>query len=262
MMEVALEGVKQAAEKVAECGIQACEEIFEGTVVHATEATESAIHEVSLPKDAIIKPDMALIRRMSLKSLMASNLEPLHQPFFEKSISEYLPECSIGDKLMDAAAIEDVVPKEAVLTTIQKALIVKETGWPDAVLDCIENMEQYAIYKKAELTTTMIDGKPCLIKNIDMDYPDLKTGMTNRQLMENGRSPIDAKTGEKIELHHMGQGFDSPLVELCENSEHGDGNDSILHDKKIESWRKIPEQKNQYNNVERPNHWKYRAKET
>ena len=52
-----------------------------------------------------------------------------------------------------------------------------------------------------------------------------------------------------------------PFAELCANSEHGDGKDAILHDKKVESWRQDPERKNQYNNVQRPNHWKARAKE-
>lgn len=37
-----------------------------------------------------------------------------------------------------------------------------------------------------------------------------------------------------------------PFAELCANSEHGDGKDAILHDKKVESWRQDPERKNQY----------------
>ena len=32
-----------------------------------------------------------------------------------------------------------------------------------------------------------------------------------------------------------------PFAELCANSEHGDGKDAILHDKKVESWRQDPE---------------------
>lgn len=162
---------------------------------------------------------------------------------------------------------DDVVPTQATaiektgLTEEQKALIIKETGWPAEITDCIESMEQYEIYKEAGLEAVEIDGRPCLVKDIDMDYIDTKTGLTNRELMKKGRSPIDAKTGEKIELHHMGQGFDSPFAELCENSEHGDGKDIILHDKKIESWRQDAEQKNQYNNVQRPNHWVARSKE-
>ena len=37
-----------------------------------------------------------------------------------------------------------------------------------------------------------------------------------------------------------------PFAEQCANSEHGDGKDAILHDKKVESWRQDPERKNQY----------------
>ena len=148
------------------------------------------------------------------------------------------------------------------LTAIQYLKIRIETGWPPEIINSIENWAQYSeVYKDAGLHAVKIDGRWCLVKDIDMDYVDPKTGLTNRQLMEKGRAPIDAKTGERIELHHMGQDYDSPLAELCENSEHGDGKDAILHDKKIESWRQDPEKKNYYNNVQRPNHWKARATE-
>lgn len=147
------------------------------------------------------------------------------------------------------------------LTDEEKKEIKEETGWSDEIIDHIENMEQYEIYKNAGLHEAEIDGRKCLIKDIDMDYVDPKTGMTNRELMEKGRSPIDSKTGEKIELHHMGQDYNSPFAELCENSEHGDGNYSILHTKYEDSWRNNPELNNQYKNVDKPNHWKERAKE-
>ena len=148
------------------------------------------------------------------------------------------------------------------LTAEQEKLILRETGWPPEIINSIENWAQYSeVYKDAGLHAVKIDGRWCLVKDIDMEYVDPKTGLTNRQLVEKGRAPIDAKTGERIELHHMGQDYDSPLAELCENSEHGDGKDAILHDKKIESWRQDPEKKNYYNNVQRPNHWKARATE-
>lgn len=150
---------------------------------------------------------------------------------------------------------------KAGLTEEQKSLIIKETGWSSEVVNCIENMNQYEVYKNADLHEAEIDGRKCLVKDIDMDYVDSKTGLTNRELMAKGRAPIDSRTGEPIELHHMGQDFKSPFAELCANSEHGDGNDAILHDKKVESWRQDPEKKNQYNNVQRPNHWKTRAQE-
>lgn len=147
------------------------------------------------------------------------------------------------------------------LSDEERLIIKKETNWSDEIIDYIKNMKQYEIYKKADLYEVIIDGKKCLVKNIDMDYVDPKTGLTNRELMERGRAPYDSITGEKIELHHMNQEYDAPLVELCENSEHGDGNDSILHPKKGESWRKDPELKGNYENKDRPNHWKERSRE-
>lgn len=147
------------------------------------------------------------------------------------------------------------------LTDEEKEVIKKDTGWSDEVIDHIQSMEQYEIYKNADLHEVEVNGRRCLVKNIDPDYVDPKTGKTNRELMEKGRSPIDAKTGEKIELHHMGQDFKGPFAELCENSEHGDGNHTTLHDKEGESWRQDPEHKKQYENHDRPNHWKARAQE-
>lgn len=147
------------------------------------------------------------------------------------------------------------------LTDEEKALIKNETGWSDEIIDHIESMEQYEIYKNADLHEVEINGRKCLVKDIDMDYVDPKTGKTNRELMESGKSPIDSKTGEKIELHHMGQDYDSPFAELCENSEHGDGNHSVLHTKTEEGWRNNPELRNRYNNVDKPNHWIKRAEE-
>ncbi len=147
------------------------------------------------------------------------------------------------------------------LSEEERKTIKEETNWSDDIIDNIDNMDQYEIYKNAGLRESEIDGRKCLIKEIDMDYVDPKTGMTNRQLMDNGRAPIDPKTGDKIELHHMGQKYDSPFAELCENSEHGDGNHSILHPDTVESWRNDSKLKNQYNNIDKPQHWKERAKE-
>ena len=89
------------------------------------------------------------------------------------------------------------------LTEEEKQKIKEETGWSDEIIDHIDNMDQYAIYKDAGLHEETINGRKCLVKEIDMDYEDPKTGMTNRELIDAGRSPIDSKTGEKIELHHI-----------------------------------------------------------
>ncbi|MGI6355575.1 MAG: HNH/ENDO VII family nuclease [Lentisphaeria bacterium] len=84
--------------------------------------------------------------------------------------------------------------------------------------------------------------------------------MTNRELMEKGRSPIDPKTGEKIELHHMGQKSDAPFAELTENTEHGGQNHGTLHPKRSDSWRNVEGAKENYA-TEKTNHWKTRAQE-
>lgn len=134
------------------------------------------------------------------------------------------------------------------------------SDWDSRITDNIDNSRQLDIYKNANLRQAEINDRPCLVKDIDYDYVDEKTGMTNRELMAKGRSPIDAKTSEKIELHHMGQNYDSPFAELTENSEHGDGNHKILHPKNIESWRNDDALKREYQK-EKINHWITRSKE-
>lgn len=144
------------------------------------------------------------------------------------------------------------------LTDEEKRKIKKETGWSDEIINRINSMEQYEIYKNAELVEADINGRKVLIKkDIDLDYKDPKTGETNRERMEKGRSPIDSKTGEKIELHHMGQEFNSPFAELLENSEHGDGNHKTLHPKDKDSFRNDKEKEIEYNK-QKAEHWKTR----
>lgn len=163
--------------------------------------------------------------------------------------------------------VEGVVNSAAVenasgLTEEQKTRIKEETGWSNKIVNYIESMEQYEkVLKDAGLKEQEVAGKTCLVKEyIDPDYVDPKTGMTNSERMAAGRAPIDAKTGEKIELHHLGQDKDGPLVELCENSEHGDGNHHVLHPHTDNSWRHDPSARTEYEH-ERSEHWQERAKE-
>ena len=87
-------------------------------------------------------------------------------------------------------------------------------------------------------------------------YESGKKGMA--QFATAVKEKYEALTGEKIELHHLGQDKNGPLVELCENSEHGDGNHGTLHTKDGESWRHEPGARAQYDK-ERTEHWKTRA---
>lgn len=157
-------------------------------------------------------------------------------------------------------AESSVLSEAASLSDEEKSKIKEENGWTDEIIDKINSWDQYEIFRDADLHECEINGRECLIKELDFGYVDDNSGLTNKERMERGLSPIDSKTGDKIELHHMGQAFDSPLVELTE-IEHGGKNHRILHDNSVESWRRNPELKNQYQNHERPEHWKTRANE-
>lgn len=248
MWETIAEVATKAVEGIGEAA-KAAKEVSDHAIEIGKEVNEAAVHELGARRTIVVSPDMLVIKESSLRSLMMNNMESMAHKIAESKLRE------------TADAREGFSAEKVCLTEDERRKIIEETGWSSEIVDCIENMDQYEIYKNAGLREAEIDGRKCLIKDIDMDYVDPKTGLTNRELMEKGRAPIDAKTGEPIELHHMGQSFDSPFAELCANSEHGDGKDGILHDKKIESWRQDPEKKNQYNNVQRPNHWKARARE-
>ena len=168
----------------------------------------------------------------------------------DKKYNEY-----IGEANKDA---ENVETPHGELSEEDRAKLKEETGWSNEVVESIDTAEQADIYKNADLHEENINGRECLVKEIDYDYVDEKTGMTKRELMAKGRSPYDAKTGEKIELHHMGQEYDAPFAELTENSEHGDGNHSTLHPKTEGSWRNDEALEAQYRKEKRE-HWKTRS---
>lgn len=147
------------------------------------------------------------------------------------------------------------------LTDEQKEVIKKETGWSDEIVDNVENMDQYEKLKNAGLKEIEINGKICLIKeNIDLNYED-EDGLTNRQRMLRGLSPLDSNTGKPLELHHLGQKADSPLVELTEEEhrtgDYKDGkkNQSLWHDNTKET--EVHGEGNNWDK-ERQDHWKVR----
>ena len=143
--------------------------------------------------------------------------------------------------------------------------IKEETGWSDEIIDNIKNMKQYEVLKNAGLVEVEINGRKCLIKeNIDLDYTD-EDGVSNRDRMARGLAPLDSKTGKPIELHHLGQKADSPLVELTEEEhrtgeyEDGKKNQSLWHDNTIET--EVHGEGNNWDQ-ERKEHWKARAEQS
>lgn len=129
---------------------------------------------------------------------------------------------------------------------------LRESGWPDEIIDKIKTEEELAIYQEAGLTPMFINGKWCLCKEIDLSQTDA-LGRTNLERMKQGLAPLD-KDGKPLELHHIGQKNDSPLAELTLNEHKCGGNDTILHDKSKET-----EIDRGSFSKERAEHWKSRA---
>lgn len=152
--------------------------------------------------------------------------------------------------------------KSEVLTDEEKAKIKEEMGWVDEIIDNIQNIKQYEILKNAGLKEAEINGRKCLIKeNIDLDYTD-EDGISNRDRIARGLAPLDSKTGNPLELHHLGQKADSPLIELTEEEhrtgeyEDGKKNQSLWHDNTKET--EVHGEGNSWDQ-ERKVHWKARA---
>lgn len=205
---------------------------------------EELLKEIEQENKAVIEPpDMSFIECTSRAALME-----------QCSLSAF----RTGDS--DKTSISET--KSEGLTEEEKAKIKEETGWSDEIIDNIRNMKQYEILKNAGLIEVEINGRKCLIKeNVDLDYTD-EDGVSNRDRMARGLAPLDSKTGKPIELHHLGQKADSPLVELTEEEhrtgefEDGKKNQSLWHDNTKET--EVHGEGNSWDQ-ERKAHWKARA---
>ena len=115
------------------------------------------------------------------------------------------------------------------LTMNEAAIIQKESGYPVDVIKQFRNIDQYNICKNSGLKPSLIDGKTALIRNINLDYIDQNTGLTNLQLMQQGKAAIDPVSGLPYELHHIGQKVDSTLAILTKAEHMQNGNNTIWH---------------------------------
>lgn len=116
------------------------------------------------------------------------------------------------------------------LTLKEAAKIQKESKYPLDVIRQMHSMEEYKIYKDANLKAVIVNGKTALIPDIDLNYkskmPD-GSQISNLERMKRGSPPLDSKTKKVYQLHHIGQKSDATLAVLTP-SQH-QGNSKILN---------------------------------
>ena len=108
--------------------------------------------------------------------------------------------------------------KHTNFTMNQYAKIQQETGYPLDVIKEFHTMEEYQVFKDANLKSAMVGNKSALVKtDIDLMKVDSR-GRTNLERMRQGLAPQDSN-GISYELHHVGQKKDGTLAILSQ-SEH------------------------------------------
>ena len=183
------------------------------------------------------------------KEIKGPDVEKAKNVTFEALIEEN------KGKLKETDNINDTDEWKEGLSDEEKEKIREETGWSDDIITHIRSMKEYEIYKNAGLKEVEIGDRKALIRD-DIDWKQIdEKGRTNTERIESGLAPLD-KNGNSIELHHIGQHADSPLAELKFEEHRCDGNDSILHDKNIDT--EIHGEGNSWDN-ERQEYWKDRA---
>ena len=115
------------------------------------------------------------------------------------------------------------------------ARIKMEGGFSDATIRFMRSTDEFKVYQDADLMEYEIEGRKLLIpKDLDWSFVDPATGLTNRQLVNEGYNPVD-HNGIKYELHHVGQKKNSPLALLTRDQHQK--NHSILHPEKVSTIR-------------------------
>lgn len=116
------------------------------------------------------------------------------------------------------------------ITTQEAAVMQMESGYPIDIIKQFHSVDEYNVYKEAELYAEFIDGKLALVRDIDLSFESKLpngTRVTNLERMAQGYAPIDPATGKAYQLHHIGQKSDATLAILTE-AEH-QGNSTILN---------------------------------
>lgn len=107
------------------------------------------------------------------------------------------------------------VAKQTSFTMNQYAQIQQETNYPLDVIKEFHTMDEYQVFRDANLKSTFVNNRSALIKTaIDLTRVDAK-GRTNLERMQQGLAPLDSD-GFSYELHHVGQKKDGTLAILTQ----------------------------------------------
>ena len=136
------------------------------------------------------------------------------------------------------------------LTMSQAATIQKESKYPLEVIQGMRNMDEYLVYKEAELkpctVATPYGKRTVLARDLDLAGTDAE-GHTNLYRMKNGKAPLDAN-GHPYELHHIGQKSSGALAMLT-REEHDSKGLHIMQESEIDRPIFDSERKQLYQNI-------------
>jgi hypothetical protein len=137
----------------------------------------------------------------------------------------------------------------------EKEALTQRTGWSESLCQEISSPEEAGIYENANLKEAIIGEKNYLIRtDVDFNQKD-DFGRSNLDLMKEGKPPY-TRSGESVEIHHIGQKSDGAFAELTKGEHRSPGNFKVLHDSTRESEINRHEFKK-----ERETYWKMRAEQ-
>lgn len=129
--------------------------------------------------------------------------------------------------VVSGGAGEAIALKGATLNGLsmnEAAFIQRESKYPLDMIKEFHTMDEYNVFKEANLKASFINGKSALIRNdIDLNIKD-EYGQTNLERMFKGLAPLD-DSGKSFELHHVGQRNDGTIAILT-SKEH---DNAVLH---------------------------------
>lgn len=139
---------------------------------------------------------------------------------------------------------------------LQKEQIEQASPYSKDITSRIRSCDELRLYCSLQLKESILT-RGALIADIDPALWISSENATNIELMSKGGSPylFDSPEG-KIELHHIGQSYDSPFAELTQ--EQHDIYNQVLHIAGISSWRDDPKAEKMFG-AERYEYWIKRA---